>query len=306
MSSHLTRLLRLVPRALMVAVGFAAVQAAFAAEAPKPALQLASEDPIVATVNGQAIHKSDVMRIKSGLGQQAAQIPLEQIYPQIVRKLVDVQLLADAARTDKLQDQPDVKADLRWSDDNVLANQYVRKFATKAVSDAELKAAYTKFAAAHTGEEEIHARHILVANEADAKAIIADLDKGGDFAKIANEKSTDKSGDGGDLGWFTKEKMVPEFADAAFKLKKGEYTKTPVKSQFGWHVIEVLDRRPAKPPTFDEVKDQLAQQLETQAVTTKVKDLRAAAKVQEFNLDGSPLPAENAPAAAPAPAAAKP
>ena len=276
---------------------------AFAAEAPKQGLQLASDDPIVATVNGEAIHKSDVMRIKEGLGAQAAQVPLEQIYPQVLRRLVDIDVISDAARAEKLQDEPDVKAEMRWSDDNVLANHYVRAFAAKAVDDKALKAAYEKAKSEHTNEDEIHARHILVANEADAKAIIADLDKGGDFAKLADAKSTDKGESGGDLGWFTKDKMVPEFANAAFALKKGEYTKTPVKSQFGWHVIQVLDRRPAKPPTFDEIKDQLSQQLTREAVENKVKELRAQAKIQEFNLDGTPM--TDKPAATPAAAPAK-
>ena len=138
------------------------------------------------------------------------------------------------------------------------------------------------------------ARHILVEKEDDAKAIIAALDKGADFATLAKEKSTDPAKDnGGDLGFFSREDMVPEFADAAFKLQKGEYTKTPVHSQFGWHVIKVEDRRTAAPPSFEDSKQQLTNELAREVIGAKIKDLRSGAKIEMFALDGSPLPAKN-------------
>ncbi|HEX7967838.1 MAG TPA: peptidylprolyl isomerase, partial [Stellaceae bacterium] len=169
----------------------------------------------------------------------------------------------------------------------------------KSVTDQKLHARYDKFVKEAPPREDVHARHILVGSEDEAKAVIAELKKGGDFAKIAQEKTTDPSGktSGGDLGYFTKEDMVPEFADAAFKLKPGEITQTPVKTQFGWHVIKVEDRRQAKPPTFEQIKPRLANEVSRELVGDKLNELKTAAKIEVFNLDGSK------PGGAPPPAA---
>ena len=138
-------------------------------------------------------------------------------------------------------------------------------------------------------EEEVHARHILVATEDEAKALIAEIKKGAAFDKLAKEKSTDKASgaEGGDLGWFKKTDMVKEFADAAFDLKKGELTETPVKTQFGYHVIKVEDRRKAPPPAFEEMADQLREEMAREAVTAQLDQLRSGAKIEKFNIDGS-------------------
>ena len=135
------------------------------------------------------------------------------------------------------------------------------------------------------------ASHILIATAAGAKRVIADLEKGGDFARIAREKSIDPSGrdNGGDLGFFQKEQMVPEFSAAAFNMKKGETSKAPVKSQFGWHVIRVTDRRQMPVPTFEAAREELSDELTREAVDAHVKSLRENAKVELFNADGSPV-----------------
>jgi peptidyl-prolyl cis-trans isomerase C len=132
--------------------------------------------------------------------------------------------------------------------------------------------------------------------------VIEQLKKGADFATLAKEKTTDPAGktSGGDLGWFTKDQMVPDFADAAFKLKKGEFTQTPVKTQFGWHVIKVEDRRVAKPPSFEELKPQLNNELAREFVAQKMNELKTAAKIELYNGDGSK---PGAPAAATTPSA---
>jgi peptidyl-prolyl cis-trans isomerase C len=147
--------------------------------------------------------------------------------------------------------------------------------------------------------EEINARHILVKTEAEAKQIIGRLEHGGDFAKLAKDKSIDPAGkeSGGDLGWFTKDQMVPEFANAAFALKKGEFTKTPVKTRFGWHIIKLVDRRAAPPPAFEEAKRQIAAKEESEAIASKVKELRAAAKIEILGADGKPIQPDAASAA---------
>ncbi len=148
----------------------------------------------------------------------------------------------------------------------------------------------------------MHARHILVASEDEAKAIIADLKKGAAFDKIAKEKSTDKASgaEGGDLGWFKKSDMVKEFADAAFALNKGELTEAPVKTQFGYHIIMIEDRRKAPPPAFEEMQDQLREELARETVTALLDHLRAAAKIEKFNMDGSKIDAAATKPATPA------
>jgi peptidyl-prolyl cis-trans isomerase C len=231
--------------------------------------------------------------------------PPEKLYPWLLNQMVDNTLATQAGRKAKLQDDPAVKRRVAQLTDQVIAQAYIDQMLRKGITDAKLKARYDKYVKEAPPREEISARHILLANEADAKAVIDQLKKGGDFAALAKEKSTDPAGktSGGDLGWFTKDQMVPEFADAAFKLKKGEITDTPVKTQFGWHVIKVEDRRTAAPPTFDQIKPQLGDQIAREMIGEKMKELRTGAKIEMFNPDGS-KPAAAAPApAAPAPAA---
>lgn len=285
--------------ALLVALPFAAQ----AAEAPKqPA---AAADPVVLKINGTDIHRSEVVALQKSLGPQAAKMPLDQFYDQVAERLIATKLLGDAAKAAKLDNDPEVKSELDKAKEQILTRVYVSHLQAKAETDEAAKALYDKTIKTQAGKPEIHARHILVKTEDEAKELIVELDKGGDFAKLADEKSTDKGGNGGDLGWFSKEQMVPEFSEAAFKLTtKGEYTKTPVKSQFGWHVIKLEDTRISPPPSFDEAKDKLKSQVANEAIDAKIKELRAKAKVEQFALDGSPVTAAAAaaPAAAPAPA----
>jgi len=286
--------------ALLLALPFAAQ----AAEAPKQAAPAA--DPVVLKINGSDIHRSDIIALQKSIGQQAAGMPLDQFYDRVTERLIATKLLGDAAKAAKLDSDPEVKSELDKAKEQIVTRIYVSHLQAKAATDEAAKALYDKTIKTQAGKPEIHARHILVKTEDEAKAIIAELDKGGDFAKLADEKSTDKGGNGGDLGWFGKEQMVPEFSEAAFKLTtKGEYTKTPVKSQFGWHVIKLEDTRVSPPPTFDEAKDKLKGEVANEAIDAKIKELRGKAKIEQFALDGSPLPATATPASAPAPAPAK-
>lgn len=276
-----------------------------AAKAAKPAAN-ASADPVVARVNGTELHRSDVIEAIRGLPPQVQQQPMERLYPALLDQMVGTMLVSQAGRKAKLQDDPEVKKRLALVQDQLIADAYVQRLLQKQVTDQKLHARYDKFVKDAPPREEVHARHILVANEDEAKAIIAELKKGADFNKLAQDKTTDPSGktSGGDLGYFTKEDMVPEFADAAFKLKPGEITDTPVKTQFGWHVIKVEDRRTAKPPTFEQIKPKLTNEMSRELVGDKVKELRTAAKIEVYNLDGSkpgaaPAPVPGAPTLAP-------
>ena len=148
------------------------------------------------------------------------------------------------------------------------------------------------FAAEQTGREEAHALHILLDTEDQAKAVIAELDKGGDFAALAKQHSTDPGGaEGGDLGWFSAEQMVPEFSQAAFALAPGTYSKEPVKSQFGWHVILLADKRTSEAPPFEQLRDQLASEMTRELINEKLKALRSGVEVERFGPDGTPIPA---------------
>jgi peptidyl-prolyl cis-trans isomerase C len=163
--------------------------------------------------------------------------------------------------------------------------------AKAATTDEAEHKAYDEAAKAEPPQEEIHARHILVPTEDEAKAALARIKGGEDFAKVATELSKDPSGDGGDLGWFTKDRMVPEFSEAAFKLKKGEVS-DPVKTQFGWHVIKVEDTRTKSFPPFEQVKDQAARYVSQKAESETVAQLHSAAKIELFDADGKPIPAQ--------------
>jgi peptidyl-prolyl cis-trans isomerase C len=257
------------------------------------ALAAPADDPVVARVDGAEVHRSDVAAAQRQLPEQYQHVPIEQIYPQLLNQVVTGRLLAAAGRKAKLADDPEVKKRLADAQDRIIQDVYINRAVEAGVTDAKLHEQYEKFLKEQKPKEEVSARHILVATEDEAKAIIAQLDKGADFATLAKEKSTDPAKDtGGDLGFFARDGMVPEFADAAFKLGKGEYTKTPVHTSYGWHVIKLDDRRTAPPPSFEESKDELTSELARSIIMDKVKALHDAAKVETFAIDGSPLPAK--------------
>jgi peptidyl-prolyl cis-trans isomerase C len=249
-------------------------------------------NPVVARVDGVELHLSDVEAAQQSLPPQAQKVPLQQIYPMLLDRLVDGALITEAGRKEHLDQDPDVQSRLKRYEDRLIQETYLNRAIKAAETDDSLKTRYQKLLKEKPAQEEVHARHILVASEEEAKSVIAQLDKGADFTALAKKYSTDPSAeDGGDLGYFGHGDMVPEFADAAFALPVGQYTKTPVKTEFGWHVIEVEDRRAGKPPSFDEAQDQLRQDLARDIIGAKLQELRGAAKIEEFGLDGKPLPA---------------
>ena len=264
-----------------------------AASTPAPAAATPA-DPVVARVNGEEIRRSDVQRMVSQLPPQVQQMPLEMIFPAVVEQLVSSKLVADAGYKANLAGTPEVKDEVKRAEERAVQRAYIQKEVAARITPQKLDEAYKEFLKQNPPQEEVKASHILVEKEDEAKAIIAELNKGGDFAKIAKEKSKDPvaAAQGGDLGYFTKDTMVEPFANAAFAMNKGEISKTPVQTQFGWHVIKVEDKRTQPQPTLEEVKPQLEQQLSKDIVATVVDDLRNAAKVETFQIDGSPLPKE--------------
>jgi peptidyl-prolyl cis-trans isomerase C len=250
-------------------------------------------DPVLAKVNDQPIHLSDLKASVASLPPQARAMPPQQLYPMLLDQLVDEQALLVEARKTGLDKDPDVQRTVRMASDRALASAVLGKVVPAQVTEEAIKARYDHDFAGKPGETEVHARHILVNDEATAKKIIAELKKGGDFAALSKQYSKDPSAatQGGDLGFFKKTDMVPEFADAAFALKDKEVTSTPVKSQFGWHVIQTLEHRTSAPPTYEQEHDELRQQMVQAAIQKEVAQARDAVKVERFNMDGSPMKA---------------
>ncbi|GEO86345.1 peptidylprolyl isomerase [Ciceribacter naphthalenivorans] len=217
-------------------------------------------DAVVAKVGKLEITQSDLDLAIANLDPQLAQLPDEQKKVAALSGAIDVKLLAGAADSEGLRDDAEFKKRMAFIADRELHNTYFKKHVVDAVTEDEVKARYEKEVAALPKQVEISARHILVKTEEEAKAIIAELDAGKDFIELAKEKSTDPNkSEGGDLGYFTKGRMVPEFEEAAFAMEKGSYSKTPVKTQFGFHVIKVEDKRDAAPPAYDTVAQQVRQ-----------------------------------------------
>ncbi len=240
---------------------------------------------VVATVNGTAINKSRVdMIIAHGVGAGEAQNPdTPEVRKSIIEKLAMQTLIAEEAVKKGLDKLPQVTEQLDVLRQSVLADAYVQDFVKNSpLSDELLKAEYERIKATVTGSE-YKARHILVASEAEAKAIIAELKKdAASFAKLAMEKSADAGSKvrGGDLGWFDVSGMVPEFSGAISKLEKDTFTQEPVKTQYGYHVILLEDSRPIEAPPFEEVKADLAQHLQQQNLKKQLDDLKAKARIE--------------------------
>jgi len=278
------------------AIALVAVLAAFPALAqtptPAPAAGAPSAppaDPVIATVNGQPIHMSDVQAAAQDLPAQMQQLPPQQLFPLLVNQLIDRKALLVAAKSQNLQNNPQVAAAMEEAADEKLENAYIQEAVAPQVSDAAIAAAYKAQYAGKPGPEQVEARHILVKTQAEAQAIIEQLNHGANFAKLAQKDSIDPgAANGGELGWFSQNEMVPAFSNAAFALKPGQYTKTPVQSQFGWHVILCEGKRTAPTPSLADVKDQISQALADQAIKATLAAARSKVTIQVMNADGSP------------------
>lgn len=239
------------------------------------------DDPVVATVGGVEIRTSELQMAEADLDPQFEQLPAEQRRVAALAAVIDIKALARKAEAEELDQTEEFKRLMAFQRDRALHNVLFRSGVVESISDADVKARYDQEVAATQAEEEISARHILVETEEEAKALITELDAGKDFAELAKEKSTGPSaGNGGDLGYFTKGRMVPEFEAAAFALEKGQYAKEPIKTQFGWHVIKVEDRRDAAPPPFEQVADQIRQLLLRERYGDLIREARDNVEIE--------------------------
>jgi peptidyl-prolyl cis-trans isomerase C len=268
----------------------AAAPGATAAEAPA--------NPVVARVEGQELHLADVQEAIADLPPELRSgTPLPVLFPLVLDQLIAQKVILNAARTQGLDKDEGVRAAVRRAEEEQLQQALLRREIAPAVTEEALRARYEKEVASKPGEEEVHARHILVPTEAAANAALVEVRKpGADFVAVAKRLSTGPgAAEGGDLGFFKKGDMVPEFAAAAFALAPGQISDKPVRSPFGWHIIKVEARRNAPVPTFEESAESLRQAAFEEAVNAAVTRLQAAAKIERFNMDGSPRAAAPAP-----------
>ncbi|QDC01028.1 peptidylprolyl isomerase [Mesorhizobium sp. 8] len=249
-----------------------------AAAAAKPA----DPDAVVATIGGKPITEADLAMAEGELSQQFAQLPAEQRRAAALSAAIEIKVMAAKAVADGLDKDADFQRRAAFLQERALHGEIVEKEVVDKITDDEVRARYDKEIAAQPAVNEVHARHILVKTKEEADAIIKELDGGAKFEDLANKHTTDPSGktSGGDLGWFGPGQMVPEFEKAAMALEPGSYTKEPVQTQFGWHVIKVEDKRPKQPPAFEQVKDQIRSAVLRDKYFALVKELRAAAKVE--------------------------
>jgi len=242
-----------------------------------------TSDPVIARVNGVDIKQSDLALAEEDVGADMQAASPEAKREHLISYLADIIMVTQAADKKNLADDPDFKRRLAFLRSKLLMGYELQQEAKTALTDEALKQTYDEAVKSMSGQEEVRARHILVEGEDEAKAIIEQLKGGADFAKLAKEKSKDPgAAEGGDLGYFTKDQMVPEFADVAFKMYPGQLS-NPVKTQFGWHVIKVEDKRTKQPPEFEKVKDQIEAYLARKAQSDFIAKLRQSAKVERFD-----------------------
>lgn len=271
-----------------------ALAAALAIPAAGPSF---AQDDAVAKVGDTVITQADVARAGEMLGDRLAQVPANQREQVLVQALIDLQVVANAAREAGLDQTDAYKSELAFLQAQALRDAYFEEKVDGSISEDDVRARYDEEVGKLDPQEEIHARHILVESEDEAKELIKELDNGADFQELAKEHSTGPSAPkGGDLGYFSKGQMVPEFEQAAFALEPGSYTEEPVKTQFGYHVIEVEDRRQQEPPAFEEVAPQLRQAMVREKLAEQLAALKADTKIERFDGAAEDAPASDTPA----------
>ena len=244
--------------------------------------EIAKEDPLLARVNGEEIRWTDVVESARGL-PEPYRSQIEVIFPALLERLIDVRLIAWAGRQAGLAEDEAVRRQVAEFEDRLISETFIRREVAERITLAMVRARYDAYAAGLAARAEVRARHILLDNEADAKAVIAALDAGADFAELAHERSLGPTAEqGGDLDYFTRNNMTPAFAEAAFELETGEYSPTPVKTAFGWHVIKVEDRRAEEPAGFFEMRARLQEEMAREMMDEFLRGLRERAEIELY------------------------
>ena len=260
---------------------------------------LAQERITVATLDGEAIYLDEVIAVAETLPQEYQQQGIGALYPQLVDEVVNARLAAVAGRASGIDKDDDVAAAITAAADRVIAESYITRRVNEQLTDEAIQTAYDAYVNDTASREQVTASHILVETEEEAKAIIAQLSDGADFATLAKEKSTGPSGpNGGELGSFGRGQMVPAFETAAFSMAEGSYSETPVQTQFGWHVIKVSAKGMQEAPSLDEMRDQLVANLSRQSFSRIVEELRVGSSLDVRPLEDVMADAQKSRAAA--------
>lgn len=255
------------------------------------------ENPVLAKINGEAVKRQDVIDLVNVMPAQMRQIPLEQLFPMALEQLINNKIIDKKANKAGLEKDKFVKEQLKQAKEQIIRTKFLEDSIKAGMTDERLQEAYTKYVANFEEVEEVKASHILVDDEKLAKSIIVKLNKGGDFVALAKENSKDGSSEnGGDLGYFSEKEVVPEFAKAAFGTKIGEYTKTPVKSTFGYHIIKIEEKRNRPAAEFAQAKPYLEKELQRAVLDELVLEWRTGADIERFDINGKPI-ADQEPAA---------
>ena len=243
---------------------------------------IAQETVSVGTVNGETIYLDEVMQVAEQLPEEYRRQPLDSYFGQLVDDVINTRLAAKAATDSGLQNEQVIIDAIQIATNRILAEAFMASEVRKDVDDAAIEAAYQRFVADSDSREEISARHILVNSEEEALGLIDKLKEGADFSELAKEFSTGPSGPkGGDLGYFGRGQMVPDFEAAAFNLEIGTFSSQPVRTQFGWHVIKLEDKRVAAPASLEEMSGQIANSLSQQALARLIEELRSDADISK-------------------------
>lgn len=248
----------------------------------------ADADPVVASVDGHLIRLSDLGTASDTLPENLRGMSFETLYPALLERTIDHQALVMMARRQALDEMPEIKRQMQDAVDRVLEAAYLQREAMPKVTDRAIQIRYNQEFGNRPATEEVRARHILVPTEAEANRILDELKNGADFATFARTRSKDPDGKrGGELGFFRREQVWPTFADLAFSLAPGQVGPQPIRNEFGWHVVEVEERRLVAPPPLSDVRDGIRQELTAQAIRTAIQQARAQLPVHEFNADGT-------------------
>ena len=241
---------------------------------------------VAAKVNGEIIYVNDLKQSYADHPQIQNRVPFEEFYAKTLDVFVNSKLVYQAAQKAKIEETPEYQRQLVTAKEDLARKLYLEKVVDEQVNDKAIQDLYDEYKAKFESQKEIKAKHILVDSEDKAEEVINKLKKGEDFVKLANEYSKDQV----ELGYFTEDMMVPEFSKAAFSMDKGEFSKKPVKTEFGWHVILVEDVRASKPLELKDVEPQLRNMLTQQVIAKTFENLHNDSKIEKFNLDGNPIP----------------
>ncbi|MBI1300340.1 MAG: rotamase [Alphaproteobacteria bacterium] len=296
---------------LVVAVGALAMEKGWVGgksyKASSESQEASEDNPVVAKVDGKDITRGDVIALINTMPDQIKQLPVEQLFTIAIEQMINNKVVDSLASKSSIRKDDEVQELIAQAAEQIIRTKYIEKAVDERVTEDLLQQRYKAYVDNFPKIEEIKVAHILVEKEADAKKLIGELNGGADFAELAKANSQDNTAEnGGELGYFSKTDVVPEFSEAAFKLEPGTFTKAPVKTDFGYHIIRVDDKRMRPPAEFEQAKPFIRQEVERGLLSEVITDLRSGFEIERFDINGNPLPQNQSPAAGAAPEAGEP